>query len=108
MILFFISISYFIILISLNYISDFHFKLSEQEIKELHISAENSNTTAVKKLLNYYYFIEKDHDKVFNVYRKYKDVNPKVKKALCSFLSDHKCIGEEHECSDLLNSCSKR
>ncbi|MDR1285729.1 MAG: hypothetical protein LBJ88_05985 [Campylobacteraceae bacterium] len=98
LILFCISISYFVILISLDYISDYHFKLSQQEIKELHVLAENNNITAVKRLINYYHFIEKDYDKPANIYRQYKDINPKIEKALCTFLTTRRYLKQDSEC----------
>ena len=89
---------YFVVLLSLNYISDIHFKLNEQEIKELNILAGNNNLTAVAKLTNYYYFIEKNRNEVANIYRKYKDVNPKIEEALCLFLIAHESIRQKDEC----------
>jgi hypothetical protein len=95
-----ISILEFVFLILLNYISDLHFKLNEQEIKGLNTLAENNNLTAVARLTNYYYFVEKDHNKTADVYRKYKDVNPKIAKALCVFLEEHGSAKQKDECND--------
>jgi TPR repeat protein len=84
-----ISIFYFVFLKSIDLISDVHFKLDKQEISELHKSAQNNNLTAIRKLTNFYYFIENDRNEVANIYRKYKDVNPKVKMALYYFLKSN-------------------
>lgn len=84
---------------SLYLISDSHFKLDEKQIENLHKSAQNSNFTAIQKLLNYYYFVEQNNNKTANIYRKYKDINPKIEKALCRFLSEHGNIKQENECN---------
>ncbi|MDR1008614.1 MAG: hypothetical protein LBL65_08700 [Campylobacteraceae bacterium] len=102
LILFVIGIAYFIVLISLNYISDYHFKLSQKEIEELHIIAENNNLTAIRKLTNFYYFIEKDHNAAVNVYRKHKDINPKIKKALRIFLEKYCSDRQKDKYNDFL------
>jgi hypothetical protein len=89
-----------VFLVSSNYISDAHFTLNEKEIKELDMLAENNNLTAVARLANYYYFIERDHNKTADVYRKYKDVNPKIEEALCIFLTIRRNLRQEDECND--------
>jgi hypothetical protein len=84
-----VSIFYIVFLKSVDLISDAHFKLDEQEIAELHNSAQENNLTAIRKLANFYYFIENDRNEVANIYRKYQDVNPKVKMALYYFLKSN-------------------
>jgi hypothetical protein len=93
-----LSVLQIVFLVSSNYISNIHFTLSEKEIKELDILARNNNLTAVARLANYYYFIENDSNATANVYRKYKNVNPKIEEALCIFLTTRRDLRQEGEC----------
>jgi TPR repeat protein len=91
-----VCVFYLVFLKSIDLISDIHFKLDKQEISELHKSAQNNNLTAIRKLTNFYYFIENDRNEAANIYRKYKDINPKVKMALYRFLNIHHSITREN------------
>jgi hypothetical protein len=93
---------------SVDLISDAHFKLNEQEIAELHKSAQENNLTAIRKIANFYYFIKNDRNEVADIYRKYQDVNPKVKMALYYFLKSNDNIKRhENETATILTELAK-
>jgi hypothetical protein len=103
-----LTILYCVILWGANVLSDNHLKLDKKEIAELYKLADNNDALAIKKLANYYYFIEKDHNKIANLYRKYKDTNPKIKMALYRFLNTyHNISREKNEVVNILKELAK-
>jgi TPR repeat protein len=80
-----------------NTLSNNRLQLNAKEITELYKLAANNDTLAIKKLANHYYFIENNPNKVANLYRHFKDINPKIKLALYHFLSNHHSINREKD-----------
>jgi hypothetical protein len=65
-----------------------HFYLNSTQIIELHNLSAKGNATAISKLVNYYYLIDKDTDKAVQVLRQYKDVSKNFKKGYYRFLTE--------------------
>jgi hypothetical protein len=61
------------------------FDLNEKEFSELSKLAQDGNKTAMRRLMNYYYISEIDHNKRVDFIKNYKDISPQYKKSLYAF-----------------------